>query len=68
MQPTRYASELPRPAPMVTRVALYAARCPCCGAPVVAPAPAGLEPGSPYGPSFEALAVYLRYQHAIGYG
>ncbi len=59
--------ELPRPAPIVTRVALYAARCPGCGARVVAPAPAGLEPGSPFGPSIEALAVYLRYQHAIGY-
>ncbi len=59
--------ELPRPAPIVTRVALYAARCRCCGARVVAPAPAGLEPGSPFGPSIEALAVYLRYQHAIGY-
>ncbi len=59
--------ELPRPAPIVTRVALYEARCPGCGARVVAPAPAGLEPGSPFGSSIEALAVYLRYQHAIGY-
>ncbi len=59
--------ELPRPAPIVTRVALYAACCPRCGARVVAPAPAGLEPGSPFGPSIEALAVYLRYQHAISY-
>ncbi len=33
--------ELPRPAPIVTRVALYAACCPRCGARVVAPAPAG---------------------------
>ena len=31
-----------------------------------APAPAGLEPGSPFGSSIEALAVYLRYCHAIG--
>jgi len=59
--------ELPRAAPIVTRVELYAARCPCCGARVVARAPAGLEPGSPFGPSIEALAVYLRYEHAIGY-
>jgi transposase len=59
--------ELPRPAPIVTRVALYAACCPRCGARVVAPAPAGLEPGSPFGLSIEALAVYLRYQHAISY-
>ncbi len=59
--------ELPRAAPIVTRVELYAARCPGCGARVEAPAPAGLEPGSPFGPSIEALAVYLRYEHAIGY-
>ena len=59
--------ELPRAAPIVTRVELYAARCPGCGAWVEAPAPAGLEPGSPFGPSIEALAVYLRYEHAIGY-
>ena len=59
--------ELPRPAPIVTRVELYAALCPCCGARVAASAPAGLEPGSPFGRSIEALAVYLRYQQAIGY-
>ena len=59
--------ELPRPASIVTRVELYAARCRGCGARVVAPAPSGLEPGSPFGPSIEALAVYLRYEHAIGY-
>ncbi len=59
--------ELLRPGPIVTRVALYAARCPCYGARVVAPASAGLEPGSPFGSSIEALAVYLRYHHAISY-
>lgn len=51
--------ELPRPGPIVTRVALYGVRCTCCGARVVAPAPAGLEPGSPFGPSIEALAIHL---------
>ncbi len=59
--------DLPRPAPIVTRVALYGGICPFCGERFVAPAPAGLEPGSPFGPSIDALAVYLRYQHAIGY-
>ena len=33
----------------------------------MAPTPAGQEPGSPFGPSIEALAVYLRYYHAIGF-
>ena len=32
----------------------------------MAPAPAGLEPGSPFGHSIEAMAVYLHYAHAIG--
>ena len=51
----------------MTRVEVYAAHCPCCAARVVAPAPAGLEPGFPFGPSIEALAVDLRYKHAIAY-
>jgi transposase len=59
--------ELPPVSPIVTRVSLYGADCPCCGARVVAPAPLGLEPGSPFGGRIAALAVYLRYQHAIGY-
>lgn len=59
--------ELPRPAPIVTRVELYAATCPCCTEHFVAPVPAGLEPGSPFTPSVEATAVYMRYEHAVGY-
>ncbi len=59
--------ELPPVSAIVTQVRLYEARCPCCGARVVAPAPVGLEPGSPFGGSVSAWAVYLRYQHAIGY-
>jgi transposase len=59
--------ELPPVRPVVTRVVLHAARCPCCAALVRAPAPVGLEPGSPYGASIAATAVYLRYSHAIGY-
>jgi transposase len=59
--------ELPPIRPVVTRVVLHAARCRCCAALVMAPAPVGLEPGSPYGASIAAMAVYLRYSHAIGY-
>ena len=29
-------------------------------------APAGLEPGSPFGQSIAAFVVYLHYAHAIG--
>lgn len=59
--------ELPSVRPVVTRVRLHGGRCPCCAAMVMAPAPAGLEQGSPYGSSIAAMALYLRYTHAIGY-
>ncbi len=59
--------ELPAVHPVVTRVVLHAGRCPSCAALVTATAPVGLEPGSPYGASIAAMALYLRYSHAIGY-
>src|SRR5258708_2082681 len=59
--------ELPPIRPVVTRITLHGGRCPCCQALVTAPAPIGLEPGSPYGASIAALALYLRYSHAISY-
>lgn len=51
--------------PDVTRVRLFGGRCACCGERVVALAPPGLEPGSPFGKSIAALVVYLHYAHAI---
>ena len=59
--------ELPPVRPDVTRVRLFGGRCGCCGERAVAPAPAGLEPGSPFGRSVEALVVYLHYAQAIGF-
>ena len=53
--------------PDVTRVRLFGGRCACCGERAMAPAPAGLEPGSPFGKSIEALVVYLHYAQAIGF-
>ncbi len=58
--------ELPPVRPDVTRVRLFGGRCLCCGERAIAPAPAGLEPGSPFGKSIEALVVYLHYAQAIG--
>jgi transposase len=52
--------------PDVTRVRLFGGRCACCGERAVATAAAGLEPGSPFGKSIEALVVYLHYAQAIG--
>ena len=58
--------ELPPIKPDVTRVRLFGGRCACCGERATATAPAGLQPGSPFGKSVEALVVYLHYAHAIG--
>jgi len=58
--------ELPPIKPDVTQVRLFGGRCACCGERVTAEAPAGLEPGSPFGRSIAALVVYLHYAHAIG--
>lgn len=58
--------DLPPIKPDVTRVRLFGGRCACCGARVIAPAPSGLEPGSPFGQSIVAVVVYLHYAHAIG--
>lgn len=59
--------ELPPVRPDVTRVRLFGGRCGCCGERAMAPAPDGLEPGSPFGKSIEALVVYLHYAQAIGF-
>ena len=58
--------ELPPIKPEVTRVHLFGGRCACCGERVVAEAPPGLEPGSPFGQSIAALVIYLHYAHSIG--
>jgi transposase len=58
--------ELPPIKPDVTQVRLFGGRCACCGERATATAPAGLEPGSPFGQSVAALVVYLHYAHAIG--
>jgi transposase len=58
--------ELPPVRPDVTQVRLFGGSCPCCGKRVTAPAPAGLEPGSPFGASVAAAVTYLHYAHAIG--
>src|SRR5213080_4001320 len=59
--------ELPPVRPVVTRVERYLGRCPCCGGATLAPVPEGLEEGSPFGVSILALALYLRFAHAISY-
>ncbi len=59
--------ELPPIKPIVTQVRLHGGTCRHCGRAFTAPTPASLPPGSPFGSSIEAVAVYLRYCHAIGF-
>ena len=59
--------ELPTVTPVVTRVELYAGDCSACGATTLAPLPQGLEQGSPFSINIVALALYLRFTHAISY-
>jgi transposase len=59
--------DLPVVRPMVTRVERYAGHCPCCGGVTLAAIPAGLADGSPFSVHIVALALYLRFTHAISY-
>jgi transposase len=59
--------DLPVVRPLVTRVERYAGHCPCCGGVTLAPVPAGLEDASPFSANIMALAIYLRFTHAISY-
>src|SRR4051794_13566801 len=59
--------ELPPVRPVATRVERYLGRCPCCGGATLAPVPEGVEQGTPFGVSILALALYLRFTHALSY-
>jgi transposase len=51
----------------VTRVERYAGCCQCCGRTTLAALPEGLEPGTPFSINIVALAMYLRFVHAVSY-
>lgn len=59
--------DLPKVTPVVTRVEQYSGHCRACGGTTLAPLPEGLEPGSPFSLNIVALAIYLRFTHAISY-
>jgi transposase len=59
--------DLPKVRPVVTRVERYAGHCRCCGATTLAAMPDGLEPGTPFSVNIVALAMYLRFVHAVSY-
>jgi transposase len=52
--------EIPKIEPDVTQVSLYGGVCPGCCKRFKAGPPAGLEPGSPFGPNLRAFVIYLR--------
>jgi transposase len=57
--------DIPRIEPDVTRVLLFGGLCPCCSQRFKAEPPAGLEPGSPFGPNLRAFVIYLRSVQGI---
>jgi transposase len=57
--------EIPEIVPDVTRVTLHGGLCPCCRRRFRAAPPAGLAPGSPFGPNLRAFVLYLRFAQAI---
>lgn len=59
--------DLPKVRPVVTRVERYAGACRCCGTTTLAAVPEGLEPGTPFSLNIVALAMYLRFVHAVSY-
>ena len=59
--------DLPVVRPVVTRVERYVGHCWCCGGITLAPVPVGMEEASPFSVNIVALAIYLRFTHAISY-
>ncbi len=59
--------ELPPIRPVVTRVHRHRGVCPCCRRGFSAPVPAGMVPGSPFGPGISALIVHLHVTQAISF-
>ena len=59
--------DLPKIRPVVTQIERYAGRCQCCNRTTLGPVPDGLEPGTPFSVNIVALAMYLRFVHAVSY-
>src|ERR671933_248989 len=59
--------DLPPVRPVVTRVERYLGRCPCCGGGGRGAGPGGPGGGAPFSASVQAVALYLRFIHAISY-
>jgi transposase len=59
--------ELPPIRPVITRIHRHRGVCPSCRRGFSAPPPAGMPPGSPFGPDLVALILHLHVTQAIGF-
>jgi transposase len=59
--------ELPPIRPIITRIHRHRGVCPSCRRGFSAPPPAGMPPGSPFGPDLVALILHLHVTQAIGF-
>src|SRR6266404_5450899 len=59
--------ELPPIRPVITRMHRHRGVCPSCRRGFSAPPPAGIPPGSPFGPGLVALILHLHVTQAIGF-
>ena len=69
-QPVVYAYDhvdLPEIKPVVTRVNIHSGACQHCGRHIAGTPPAGMQPGSPFGPGIAALAIDLHTRHMVSY-
>lgn len=51
--------DIPPIRPVVTRIELFRATCPCCKARLMASAPADMPEGTPFGPGITSVIAYL---------
>ena len=59
--------DLPTIRPDVTRIELFGGRCGGCGRRYRAEAPAGMAPGTPFGPGIRSVLLYLHHSHHVGF-
>jgi transposase len=59
--------ELPPIRPIITRIHRHRGTCPHCRRRFGAAPPAGMPPGSPFGPDLTALIIHLHVTQAIGF-
>ena len=59
--------DLPTIRPAVTRIEVFGGRCGGCGRRYRAEAPAGMTPGTPFGPGIRSVLLYLHHSHHVGF-